>query len=98
MHLSEASHCVKGNHLLAFHQIVECVREGGTTRQGHMGSWPRLLDDCLHVADFAFTPASTITSHIKVTTVLLHCVSSAASCRELFNNWGTLLSRRLCCA
>ena len=48
--------------------------------------------------DFAVSPASTIASHIKVTTVLLHCVSSAASCRKLFNSWGTLLSHPLCCA
>ena len=46
--------------------------------------------------DFAISLACTIASHIKVTTVFLHCVSSAASFRKFFNSWGTLLSRPLC--
>ena len=48
--------------------------------------------------EFAVSPTSTIASHIKVPIVFLHCVSSTASCRKLFNNWGALFSRPLCCA
>ena len=41
--------------------------------------------------DFAVIHAATIASHIKVTTVFLHSVSSTASCRKLFKSSGTLL-------
>ena len=56
LHSSKASHCIKGNHLVVFHHLAECVREGGTTRKGHMSSWPHLLDDCLRVAGFRSQP------------------------------------------
>ena len=98
LHSSKASRCIKGNHLLAFHNLTECVREGGTTRQGHMGSCLICLMIVFVLPDFAVSPASKIASHIRVTSMFLHCVSSAARCRKMFNNWGTLLSPPLCYA
>ena len=77
LHSGEASHCIKGNHLLAFHHLADCVRESGTTRQGHMDSWPHLLHDCRRVSGFRSQPRlHECLTHQSDNSVLTMCVLS----------------------